>query len=397
MPFPRPSARFSALVVVGLALFTDTLLYALLPPILPRYAEAFGLSQLELGGLFGSYAAALLVSTFPLGTLVDRVGRRGPFLWGLLGLAATTLLFAFSQTYVLLVGARILQGVAAAATWVAGMALLADHFPPDQRGRAMSTVFASANVGLLLGPYLSGWMVKAWGPPAPFLAATALVGVDALARILLLPGDIPVRGEPTGYLGLLRNRTVRVFSGVMALGASLGAVLEAILPLHMDRRLGMDSVAIGSAFTLSAVASTLVSPLVGRWVDARGPLPPLRLGLTLTLLLLPLVAVLPSRGILYGLMFILGGACSLLMSPCGPALASTGERLGGSNFGAMFSLLNIAFALGMMAGPILGSALAQAFGLTAALTVLALVFGTYHLLLRTEVLPDAPRPVDLAP
>ncbi len=102
----RPRTR--ALIVVALALFTDTLLYYLLVPLLPAYARRYGLDQMGLGLLFGSYAAALLAGTVPLGRLADRVGRRGPMLWGLLGLFATTLLFAFARSYPLLILARVL-------------------------------------------------------------------------------------------------------------------------------------------------------------------------------------------------------------------------------------------------------------------------------------------------
>ncbi|WP_422311967.1 MFS transporter [Geothrix sp.] len=63
-------------------------------------------------------------------------GRPCSGLWGLAGLAATTLLFAVSKQYWLLVAARFLQGASGAATWLPGMALLADHFPSESRGRA---------------------------------------------------------------------------------------------------------------------------------------------------------------------------------------------------------------------------------------------------------------------
>ncbi len=87
------SRKAGALVVVALAFFTDMVLYYLVVPLLPHYARELSLSQMEVGVLFGSYAAALLVSTFPLGRLADRVGRRPPLLWGLVGLATDTQMY----------------------------------------------------------------------------------------------------------------------------------------------------------------------------------------------------------------------------------------------------------------------------------------------------------------
>jgi predicted MFS family arabinose efflux permease len=76
-------------------------------------------------------------------------------------------------------------------------------------------------------------------------------------------------------------------------------------------------------------------------------------------------------------MFALGGTTSLLMSPCGPALTRLVERKGGTAYGSVFSLLNITFSLGIMAGPLVGSALADLLGLKAAMAILASGFLLY--------------------
>jgi multidrug resistance protein len=382
----RLAPRHAALVVVGLAFFADTVVYAMLPPLLPEYARIHGLSQTQLGLLFASYAAALLLAALPLGTWADRHGRRGPFLGGLLGFGAATVLFAFAGSFPMLLLARVLQGIAAAATWVAGLSMLADHFPAGQRGKAMSTVFACANLGLLLGPTFAGWMVKLWNIRAAFLFAAGLAVLDALVRLVLLPKDPPTEPSGTGYLALLKDGTIRIFAGAMVLGAALGAVLEAVLPLHLSRHLGMDAVAIGMAFTAAAVASTITSPLVGHWTDRKGAAPPLRMGMVLAGLLLALAPFVPSRMAMYGYMLAIGGTCSLLMSPCGPALAGHVERQGRKDFGSVFSLLNIAFSLGMMAGPLLGSALTDLVGMKVALVVLSCAFFLYLIPLAA---PDA--------
>ena len=369
--------RYKALVVVGLAFFTDTVVYAMLPPLLPEYARLHGLSQTRLGLLFASYAGALLLAALPLGTWADRRGRRGPFLAGLVGFGAATVLFAFANTFPLLILGRILQGIAAAATWVAGLAMLADHFPSGQRGKAMSTVFACANVGLLLGPSFAGWMVKLWSIRAAFLVAAGLAVLDAVVRVTLLPGDPAAQPAGTGYLGLLRDRVVRIYAGAMVMGAALGAVLEAVLPLHLSRRLGMDAVAIGLAFTAAALASTITSPFVGHWTDRRGGRQPMRLGLVLAAVLLATAGYLPNRPVVFAYMLGVGATTSLLMSSVGPSLAGHVEGKGGADYGSVFSLLNIAFSLGMMAGPVLGSALTDLVGLRLAMVLVAGGFLAY--------------------
>jgi multidrug resistance protein len=374
---PFLAAKPAVLVVVGLAFFMDALVYSMLPPLLPEYARIHGLNQTELGLLFGIYAAALLVATLPMGTWADRVGRRGPFLGGLVGFGLATILFAFAQSFPMLLLARVFQGISGAATWVAGMALLADLFPAGQRGKAMSVTFAGANLGLFLGPAFAGWMTRIWSPQGAFLVVAGLALVDALARIVLLPEEPLAQPAGLGYLGLLKDGAVRVFAGITGMGAILGASMEALLPLQLSHRLGMDAVAIGMAFTTTALASMVTSPLVGHWTDRRGAARPVGLGLVLGAGLLLVAPHLASRTAVYAFMLVMGSTCSLLMSPCGPALSRLVERKGETAYGSVFSLLNITFSMGIMVGPMLGSALADLAGLTPAMAILALGFLAY--------------------
>ena len=227
---------------------------------------------MEVGVLFGAYASAILAGTWPLGRLADRIGRRKPFLWGLVGLAATTVLFAFASSYPLLLLARVLQGLAAAATWTSGLALLAEGFPSERRGQAMATAFAAANIGVLLGPPISGFLMESFGPRSPFLLAAGLALADAAARVGFLRDAEPPPGARVGLSGLLANATVRTFAGAMALGASLWAILESTLPLHLDATLGMRASEIGILFAAAALTHTLTSPLMGRLSDRVGRL-----------------------------------------------------------------------------------------------------------------------------
>lgn len=152
----------AALMVVGLAVFIDMLIYGLVVPILPRYADSLGATQTEIGFLFSSYAIALFIATPVFGLLTDRIGRKTPLLWGLIGLIASTLMFAIAHTFWLLVVARALQGIAAAMTWTAGLALLADLYPSEERGKAMGLALSGQAAGTLLGPTIGGWLYQ-WG------------------------------------------------------------------------------------------------------------------------------------------------------------------------------------------------------------------------------------------
>lgn len=374
----------TALWVVAVAFFTDTLLYYLLVPLLPHYAKTYGLGPVAVGALVWTYALALLLGTFPIARWADRHGRRGAMLWGLVGLGLSTLLFTFANTFPLLILARMLQGFAATATWTAGMALVADHFPAEHRGKAMGTVFAFSNLGVLLGPPISGYMIEHFGPRSPFFLAAGLALLDALVRLLFLKEKEQALSQPMSYSSLLKDPVVRVFAGAMALGSGIWALLESTLPIHFDAVFKLSPTKMGLGFALAALAHLLSSPLMGAIADRHGHARILKIGLLAALPLMPMTVLFPSLWVAWVALIGLGLTESLIMSPISPALANRVESKGSQSFASVFGLLNLAYALGMMIGPFLGSLAVQAWGLKAALVLAGLGVGSYSLLLRSN-------------
>ena len=123
-------------------MFVDLVVYGLMIPVLPGYASGLGASRSTLGLLVGTFGIAVVAATPLFGVLSDRYGSRWPMVGGLLGLATSTLLFAYAPGLGWLFVARAFQGVSSAASWVAELALLARVYPAAERGRAMGTAMA---------------------------------------------------------------------------------------------------------------------------------------------------------------------------------------------------------------------------------------------------------------
>ena len=367
---PLRSSPRVTLGVVALAAFTDTLLYGLAVPVLPGYVADLGVSTWAIGVLFGSYSVALLVGTPIFGPLSDRVGRRAPMLAGLLGLGAATLLFGVADTYWVLLLARVLQGLAAAATWTAGLALVADIYPAESRGAAMGTALSGSTTGMLIGPPLGGLLYEWGGYSAPFMVA----GVFTLAEgavLLLLLRDPPRQGvAPPALRQLLRDRGVQTAAGAALIAAAAWGLLEPILPLRLEEEFGFSPGGVGLLFGAATLVYGISAPLVGMLADRWGARRTIAAGVVLTALALPLVGV-PAVVLAIGGVLVVSVAYGLVLTPTLPELAAAVDRRGGGAYASAYALFNAAYAAGMTAGPMLGGALVSAFGFSVALLVTA--------------------------
>lgn len=83
----------------------------------------------------------------------------------------TKLCVLYPREFAMMVIARFMQGAAAAATWVAGLALMADTYPKHELGSALGLVMTSMSMGLLLGPPFGGFVYEFGGYRLPFLIA----------------------------------------------------------------------------------------------------------------------------------------------------------------------------------------------------------------------------------
>jgi multidrug resistance protein len=153
-PFQRRS-RGLVLACITTATFTDLVAYSVAVPVLPDYATRFDASPTLIGLLFASFGLTLLVLSIPMGAVSDRIGRKGPMMFGLALLAAATLAFAYADSLAMLFVARLLQGAADGMTWIVGFALIADLYGPEERGRAMGLAMAGSSLGIIIGPVLS--------------------------------------------------------------------------------------------------------------------------------------------------------------------------------------------------------------------------------------------------
>jgi MFS family permease len=357
----RPAA---AVTVAAVALGVDMFLYGAIVPLLPRLAAVQDSAAFS-GALFATYAVALLAGTPLVGRWVDRAGPRPPLLAGLLGVAAATLLFAAatgvdgSAGMAMLLAARAAQGLAAAASWTAGLALVAAVYPFERRGAAMGMTLSAVGVGILIGPAVSGWLADGIGLRAPFVLIGALALGDAVARVFLVkrldtqPARVPFRA-------VMRGPRVGTLVAFTAAGAAAVAVLEPVLPLHLDE-LGVGTAWIGTTFAGAALAGVLTSPIGGALADRIGASRVVATGAAVVAVGVFLAgrstAALAITGVI-----LAGAGAQLILAPTLVLIANLAEATRPPAYGVAYALYNIAYTTGLAVAPLAAGVGAQLVG-----------------------------------
>lgn len=136
---------------------------------LPAIQRGLDADIADLQWVLNSYLLMLGALLLVGGGLGDRIGRRRVFLIGIVAFTAASVACALSPTVVILVAARVLQGIGAALLVPQSLALITANFPRNIRGRAIGTWAAASAVTTALGPPLGGllidvlsWRVAFW-------------------------------------------------------------------------------------------------------------------------------------------------------------------------------------------------------------------------------------------
>jgi EmrB/QacA subfamily drug resistance transporter len=297
----------------------------------PDIAKDFdGAGLGALSWVVNAYALAFAALLVVLGRVADRAGRRLVYLSGVALFALASAACVLAPTVGVLVAARAVQGVAAAAMIPAALGLLLASFPPQRWAAVIAGWGAVGSVAAALGPPIGGLLSDgaSWRwifvINVPVGIATVLMGARMLREsraVETARPDVPgaillagatgalalglVQGETWGWTsvatlgsfaialgagGLLALRTRRVAApifepallasrwsraanaGAFAFGAALFAS-QLCAVLFATSVWGWSTLQAGLAAMPGPIASAFAAPLGGRWASRSGPRP----------------------------------------------------------------------------------------------------------------------------
>ena len=152
--------RIWTLVIVSLGLFMTVLDNLVVNVALPSIHRDLGASIQTLEWTVNAYVLAYAVLLLTGAALGDRLGRKRMFMIGIGVFTAGSAAAALSPSIGFLIAARAFQGVGAAIVTPLTLTLLAEAFPPEQRGLALGVWSAISGIGVAAGPLVGGALTQ---------------------------------------------------------------------------------------------------------------------------------------------------------------------------------------------------------------------------------------------
>src|ERR1700760_4340516 len=214
-----PRGRGPALAVASAGYFFVLLDVTIVNVALARIGSGLGGSRSELQWVVDAYALVLAAGMLGMGDLADRIGSRGLFLGGVAVFGAASALCAAAPGAAVLIGARAVQGLGAAAILPSSLAIVNQLFPdPGERPKAIGVWAGLGGSALVLGPILGGLLVSPLGWRAIFWLNVPLVVAALAGGLLTLPEGSKAKGARPDWAGQAL--------GTVALAALVFALIE---------------------------------------------------------------------------------------------------------------------------------------------------------------------------
>jgi len=291
-------AIFASVLGSGLEWF-DFLIYGYFAKII---------AQVFFPGDNGFLSIVLTLATFAVGFFVrplggiligiyaDRVGRQRALSMLIMLMAASTLLMGLTPSYarigiaapLLVVLARLLQGLSVGGQFATASAMLVEFAPPGKKMfygsfNMSSQAFAlllSSSMAYLLTTRLSHGQLLSWGWRLPFLlgALAGPLGFYIRHRVAESPEFERLRAYPDPSIKMSMREFFREHGnaaicamGVIIVGAATNYVWHSYLPLYVERQLHLPLASALLGSLASGLLNLFLFPLSGKLADRFGP------------------------------------------------------------------------------------------------------------------------------
>ncbi len=290
--------------VLGLLAMLAPLATSFYLPGLPELAVDLGVTVPQAQLTVSATLVGLALGQLALGSFSDRIGRRRLMIGGMAVFTVATLLCAAAPSLWVLVGLRLVQGLAGAAGPVIARASIRDLASGLAAAKGLSRLIAIIGLAPVIGPLIGGVVLEFTSWRGLFVALAVIGAISLVAAIIWFPETLPVdrRSAATGVgtrealRALLGDRRVRVILGITSLLGIVSFGWSATSPFYFIDGYGLSpqqyALIVGSNSLAFVLGATINTRALGRG----GPRSALRRGLVLMTVGASLLAVATAAG-----------------------------------------------------------------------------------------------------
>lgn len=251
------------LVLITLVNFFMFSSFQLFPTALPLYIKSLGAPDALLGLLQGALTVAVLLIRPFAGVILDRRGRKGIFLVGILGMLVATGAYALFPVVAAILAIRFFHGVVWGVASTACSTVASDNIEKAHFAEGMGYFSLASSIALAIAPAIALSLS---------IERNVLLAVGFLIVALLLalqidyhrPGlTLPEEKKP---LVLYAKESILSSFLILFIMMTWGAVVTFLALYGAQRSIG----SVGLFFTTYAVTVLLTRPFFGRWIDRKG-------------------------------------------------------------------------------------------------------------------------------
>ncbi len=341
-------------ILIAIASLFITMGFQMLLPVLPVFSAKLGGSDTWAGLVVGIFTFSAVLMRPIAGRLLDRQGRRGVYILGLIVFLICVVSYNWTSTILVLLILRFIHGFGWGASSTASSTIASDIIPKSRLGEGMGYFGLTSTLAMAIAPALGLGLLSDYGFNTVFYfsAGAVLVSIFIAFPIKYHKPDVLPK---SGKAGIFEKTAVLPAIVIFFVTMTYGSIVS-FIALYAGQK-QVDN--IGLFFTIYAVALLISRPYFGRLTDKKGTSYAVLPGIICVILSMFLIylantlTVFLIAGFIYGLGF---GAIQ-------PALqAMSVSKVNHSRRGAANATFFLGFDLGIGAGAILWGIIAEKFG-----------------------------------
>ncbi|MCX6276371.1 MAG: MFS transporter [Bacteroidetes bacterium] len=261
------------IVLLALTQFTVVLDFMVMSPLGDMLMKSMDLTTAQFGFAVSAYAFSAGISGFLTAGFADKFDRKKLLLFFYVGFIAGTLACGLATSYPLLIAARIITGIFGGVIGSISMAIAADLFVLEQRGRVMGFLQMGFGASQVLGIPIGLFLANQWGWQAPFLmivSISVVIWLIALIKMQPVTKHLTLQTDKSPLLHLwhtIANRQYRIgflATAFLSLGGFMMMPWGSVFAIN---NLGVTTHQLPILFMVAGISTLVIMPVIGKLSD----------------------------------------------------------------------------------------------------------------------------------